>query len=180
MNKLETLTSMRPTQDEYFAYYDTYISKVPAGNIIQQLEAQLAEVRSSLGSLSNDEAEKIHPPYTWTIKQVTGHLIDAERIFADRLHRFAMGEQQAQPGMDQDIYVSSADYRSVSLHALIEELLHCRQANILLLKRLTPEAWSRQGIASGYAVTVRALAWMLAGHIIHHLRIVKQRLANCH
>lgn len=175
---MNNLASTRPTQDEYFAYYDTYISKVPDGNIIARLEEQLTEVRSLLGRLSDEETDKIHPPYTWTIKQVTGHLIDAERIFADRLHRFAMGERQEQPGMDQDVYIASADYHSVSLHALMDELLHCRQANILLLKRLTPEAWSRQGIASGYSVTVRALAWMLAGHIIHHLRIVQKRLGK--
>ena len=175
---MKNLASTRPTHDEYFEYYDTYVSKVPDGNIIQLLEEQLTEVRSLLDALSEEEAETIHPPYTWTIKQVTGHLIDTERIFADRLHRFAMGEQQEQPGMDQDIYIASADYRAVSLRALVDELLHCRQANILLLKRLTPEAWSRRGIASGYAVTVRALAWMLAGHIIHHLRIVQKRLGK--
>ena len=175
---MNNLANTRPTQDEYFSYYDTYVSKVPDGNIIQRLEDQLSEVRSLLDAVPEEEAEKIHPPYTWTIKQVTGHLIDTERIFADRLHRFAMGEQQEQPGMDQDIYIASADYHSVALPALMEELLHCRQANLLLLKRLTPEAWSRHGIASGHPVTVRALAWMLAGHIIHHLRIVQKRLGK--
>ncbi len=88
-----------------------------------------------------------------------------------------MGETQAQPGMDQDVYVASADYSIVPLKALIDELVHCRLANLLLVQRLTQEAWNRRGVASGYSVTVRALAWMLVGHVIHHSRIVKSRLA---
>lgn len=170
--------SVRPKDDEYDHYYNTYVSKVPDGNIVQRLREQLTEIEKLLGPIAEEITMQIHAPYTWTIKQVTGHLIDAERIFADRLHRFAMGDTQAQPGMDQDVYVASADYNSVSLRGLIDELLYCRQANLLLIQRLTPAAWERRGVASGCEVTVRALAWMLAGHIIHHGRIVEQRLKH--
>ncbi len=173
-----TSATVRPGRDEYFAYYDTYVSKVPDGDIIQQLKAQLQELEAVLGSLPDEVGDRVHAPYTWSIKQVVGHLIDAERIFADRLHKFAMGDQQEQPGMDQDVYIASADYTQVRLRALLDELLYSRQANVLLIERLTNEAWDRRGIASGHPVTVRALAWMLAGHIIHHLRIVKQRLGS--
>ncbi|MCC6507542.1 MAG: DinB family protein [Pirellulaceae bacterium] len=166
----------RPKADEYFEYYDTYISKVPDGNIVEQLRDQVAEIEALFRPISEEVAQQIHPPYTWTIKQVMGHLIDTERIFADRLHKFAMGETQAQPGMDQDVYVASADYGSVTLSALVDELVHCRRANSLLVQRLTEEAWNRRGTASGHAVTVRALAWMLVGHVIHHAQIVTIRL----
>lgn len=172
------LASIRPSTDEYFEYYDTYISKVPDGNILEQLQRQVTELQTLLGTLSEQTAEQVHAPYTWTIKQVTGHLIDAERIFADRLHKFAMGDTQAQPGMDQDVYINAAEYSTVTLSALLEELLHCRQANVLLAQRLTPAAWARRGIASGHEVTVRALAWMLVGHVIHHARIIERRLTG--
>lgn len=170
------LASARPGRDEYFEYYDTYVSKVPDGNIVQQLRCQVDELQAFFDRVSEEVAQQIHPPYTWTIKQVVGHLIDAERIFADRMHKFAMGDQQAQPGMDQDVYVAAVDYTNVSLSALVAELLHCRRANVLLVERLTAEAWKRRGFASGYEVSVRALAWMLVGHIIHHMQIVAKRI----
>ncbi len=91
-----TSATVRPGRDEYFAYYDTYVSKVPDGDIIQQLKAQLQELEAVLGSLPDEVGDRVHAPYTWSIKQVVGHLIDAERIFADRLHKFAMGDQQEQ------------------------------------------------------------------------------------
>ena len=167
-----------PTTDEYFSYYGTYVNQVPAGDIRTLMETQVHEVREFFGQLSEAEASVLHAPYTWTIKQVVGHLIDTERIFAERLHHFAMRDPQPLPGMEQNDYVNAADYISPTLTALVEELLHLRQANSLLLRRLTPEAWQNRGTASGHSVTVRALAYMLVGHIYHHLHIVRQRVAR--
>lgn len=176
MNTLAELASQRPSKDEYAEFYETYVSKVPSGNVIETLAKQLAELRGFYAGLSEEQGDRVHAPYTWSIKQVTGHLIDAERIFADRLHRFAMGETQSQPGMDQDAYIAGADYDRVRLADLADELLHCRLANLLLVQRIRPSAWDLRGVASGNSVTVRALAWILAGHIEHHFRILRQRL----
>lgn len=165
-----------PQPDEYFEYYSKYIDRVPAGDIRELMEQQIDELRGLLGGVPEADASMPHPPYTWTLKQVLGHLIDAERIFAERLHHFAMGDLQPLPGMNQEDYVARADYASPSLGALLEELLLLRRANALLLRRLQPADWSQRGVASGHAVTVRALAWMLVGHIEHHLVIVRQRL----
>lgn len=176
MASLIELASVRPGKDEYFEYYETYISKVPDGNVLDRLVQQIDELQRFFSRLSEEQGNVVHSPYKWSVKQVAGHLIDGERIFADRLHRFALGETQEQPGMDQDVYMAGADYDRVSLAAVIEELVHCRQANVLLIKRIRPEAWSHVGVASGHAVSVRALAWMLAGHVTHHFRILEQRL----
>jgi DinB superfamily len=170
--------SPRPTTDEYFEYYATYINQVPDGDILQLAERQVSEMREFLGGISEAESMVVHPPYTWTIKQVVGHMIDAERIFADRLHRISSGDPQPQPGMDQDPYVANHDYEEPTLQVLLEELLLCRQANLLLIRRLKPTAWDVRGVASGYTFTVRALVWILVGHITHHLKIVRKRIGT--
>lgn len=164
----------RPATDEYFEYYGTYIGKVPDGDVVALAHAQLDELRAAFGGLTEAEAAKPYAPGKWTWKQLVGHLIDAERIFADRLHRFSSGDPQPQPGMDQDLYVAGHDYVTPTLAALLDELLHCRQANLLLVRRLPAATWDRRGQASGRPFTVRALVWILAGHIQHHLVLLRQ------
>lgn len=168
----------RPDRDEYFEYYDKYIQQVPPGEFFAVLSAQTSELETFLRTVTESEATVLHAPYTWTLKQVVGHLIDVERIFSDRLLRIASGDEQPQPGMDQDLYVRNSDYEAPTWSALVDELLHCRRANVLLLNRLTPTAWDRHGTASGYPVTVRALAWMLIGHVEHHAAIMRKRLSK--
>ena len=168
--------SQRPAVDEYFEYYDKYIRLVPDGDVIQTASKQLNDASLTLREITEQDSTILHAPYTWTIKQVLGHVIDAERIFADRLHRISAGDPQPQLGMDQDIFVSGNDYVTPLLSSLVEEWQHCRQANLLLMKRIRPDAWTIRGSASGYPVTVRALAWMIVGHVSHHMNIVCQRL----
>ncbi len=172
----QTEAMRRPHPDEYFEYYHNYISQVPAGDLLVLLERQIHDLRSVFDSVSEQQALMVHPPYTWSLKQVVGHLIDGERIFAFRLHHFASGDVQPLPGMDQDPYVANQDYVGPSLKALVDELIFCRQANVLLMRRLKPESWDRRGIASDHPITVRALAYILVGHINHHMKIVRKRL----
>lgn len=165
-----------PASDEAAEYYFTYIRLVPAGDLLELAARQVSDVQDLLRGVTESESLRLHAPYTWTLRQVVGHLIDAERIFADRLHKFACGDLQPLPGMDQDLYVKNCDYQRPTLPALVEEWALCRRANVLLLTRLTDEAWDRRGVASGHSVTVRALAFMLVGHVTYHLRIIRQRL----
>lgn len=165
-----------PQRDEYFEYYAKYVDRVPEGDIRVLLDEQVRTLRELFDGVSETTASIVHPPSTWTLKQVVGHLIDAERIFAERLHHFAMGDLQPLPGMNQEEYVAHADYETPSLATLVDELVLLRQANALLLRRLKPTDLAARGEASGHPVTVRALAWMLVGHIEHHLTIVRRRL----
>lgn len=166
-----------PKDDEYFEYYGTYIRLVPEGNVIEHATAQVKELGDFFGRVPESEAMLLHPPYTWTSKQVCGHMIDTERVFADRLHRFACGQFQPLEGMDQDAYVSFQDFESPSLQSLAEELMLCRQSNVLMLRRLKQSAWDQRGMASGHEITVRALAYALVGHVSHHLNILKRRFS---
>jgi DinB superfamily len=168
----------RPNADEYFEYYANYINQVLDGDFFQMFENQVGELKTFFATVTEKEASVLHAPYTWTIKQVVGHLIDAERIFANRLHRFACGDLQPLAGMEQDPYVENSDYEKPTLKSLLDELLLLRQANILLLRRVKPSAWDNRGVASNHPITVRALAYILIGHINHHMRIFRKRLAK--
>lgn len=171
-------TIARPEPGEYRDYYATYVDLVPDGDLVSLLAGQITELHEVLDPLTEAQAMTVHAPFTWHIKQVVGHLIDVERIFGNRLHRFSANDLQAVPGMDHHIYVANQDSGSVTLASLVRELECCRDANLLLLSRIRPSAWDLQAEADGHPVSVRAIAWILAGHVIHHLQIIRQRLAG--
>ena len=166
-----------PDRSEYAEYYGTYIDRVPDGNITEYLDSQIAEFRKVLDSIDESTASVLHEPYTWTIKQVVGHLIDAERVFGYRALRFASGDTRPIIGMEQNPWVDNSDYNTPTLAQLTEELEHSRRANLCFFRRIKPEAWDRKAAADGNDMTVRALAYCLVGHIIHHLEIIKSRVA---
>lgn len=168
----------RPNSDEYAPYFETYLSHVPEQDVISSLEKQLDELQSVLGSISDEEASKLHGPYTWTIKQVLGHLIDNECIFAYRARCFASEENPSLPGYEQDDYVANSDYTQVSVADLLKEFTHLRQAFLCFCKRLPEEKWTMMGKADGKAMSVRAVAFLQVGHVRHHFAIVKRRLAG--
>lgn len=175
------MTSFVPTSpkpDEAFEFYSTYLRLVPNGNLFEMATDQIADLVRLSQSLSEESASVVHSPYQWTIKQVIGHMIDTERIFAGRLHRFACGDFQPLPGMDQEPYVANCDYSTPSIGDLIAELCDLRRANVRLMKRLKPDQWDHRGVASGHPVTVRALGYMMVGHIIYHMQIIDKRLGS--
>lgn len=167
----------RPTPDEYNEYYSGYVNCVPEGELFEMLESQIEYFQSALGEISDEEASKVHEPYSWTIKQVVGHLIDAEKLFGWRAHRFGCGDETPLPGMDQNPYIDAIDYSKTAVSQLADELEHTRRSNLGLLRRLSIDAWDRVGTADGNPITVRALAYILVGHINHHMRIVEKRVA---
>lgn len=165
----------RPHPDEYLPYYGRYISLVPVGDIREILAEQLEQTLALLRPLSPTQAGHRYAEGKWSLKQVLGHMIDVERIFAFRALAIARGEQQPIPGFDQDDYMAHAKYDARTLTDLLEELAHLRQANLLMFKGFTPEAWLRLGTASGNRVSVRALAYIIAGHELHHRAIIQAR-----
>lgn len=172
------MSTERPAPSEFGAAYAGYIAKAPEGEIVTSLERQLDEVVGVLGVVPEARAHVVDPPYGWTLAQVVGHLVDAERVFSYRALRFGRGDATPLPGFAEDDYVAAARSDRVELAGLVDEFAQLRRSNVRLFRHLPPEAWSRGGVASGTYVTVRALAWVLAGHVAHHLAIVRERLSD--
>ena len=166
-----------PHANEHAEYYQTYISLADEKNFSQQFCSQPQRLRDALGGLPNDECLKLHDPYTWNLKQVVGHMIDCERVFGTRMLRIAVGDEQPQPGIDQNAYVDNLQYESTPMSDLLDEFEHLRKANCILLKRIPNEAMKRMGTASDSPVSARANLYILAGHFEYHMRIIEKRLA---
>ncbi|MEM9409818.1 MAG: DinB family protein, partial [Planctomycetota bacterium] len=164
------------SRNEYQPYFQTYIDLVDETNIREQLQEQAEKFKEVLSGVSEEVASCLHPPYSWTIKQVVGHLIDGEKIFGVRAHRIACAEGLPLPGFDQNIFVANTDYEPVALSALVQEFIYNRASNQLMLDRWTSGMWTQTGICDGKPISVRAVACLLVGHVNHHLRIIEKRL----
>lgn len=163
----------RPQTHEYPAWGETYI-KLVDGDVIEILERQVTEFTDFINSLV-EKADYAYAPGKWTIKEIVGHIIDAERVFAYRMTCFARGEQQPLPGFEENDYVANAHFSDRSLLSLSHEFALLRKANLYLFKSLTEEELNRKGTASGKEITVRAILFVTAGHIMHHTSIIKAR-----
>ena len=169
---------IRPTPEEYAPYFETYISKVPDGDILDTLEEQTSETLDMLEAIPEDRQLFSYAPGKWTIKQVVGHIIDCERVFSYRLLRIARNDQTPLPGFEQDDFVAAADSNSRDWEDLLEEYESVRMSTLSLVRQIQPEWWSRMGNASGNKLTVRAAAFIIAGHELHHLKILHE-LYHC-
>jgi uncharacterized damage-inducible protein DinB len=165
----------RPGTDEYAPYYGTYIGKVPDGDLRSMLSAQLAETLALIRSIPEARGGHRYAPDKWSIKGVLGHLADSERIFSYRALRIARGDATPLPGFEQDDYVPAGGFDDRTLRDLAEELAAVRQATSHLFAHLDPAALERRGTASGKPISVRALAYIIAGHELHHVGILKTR-----
>ncbi|MEW6083921.1 MAG: DinB family protein [Chloroflexota bacterium] len=171
MNKLTA-----PTSDEYAEFYAGYIQRAAArGDVLVALSKQIDEIQAALGSLSDEQALFRDKPTEWSIKGVMGHLNDVERVFSYRLLRVSRNDPTPLPGFEQDDYVSEAGFDSSPLRDLIQEFEHLRRANILAIQNMKEESTLRVGVASGKPVSARALIYMLAGHVDHHLESLNEK-----
>jgi hypothetical protein len=165
----------RPEPSEYDAYYERYVSLVGETDIVGAMRAQLDEIEKVFGALTKEKSLHTYAPGKWTIKQIIGHLTDGERIFAYRALRISRADSTPIEGFEQDGYIENARFNEMKLKDLVEELTLSRKANLILFENLTEEAWSRTGTASGVPVSVRALAYIMVGHIRHHLKILREK-----
>ena len=165
----------RPGTDEYAPYYGTYIGKVPDGDLRAMLSSQLRETLALIRSIPESRGGHRYAPDKWSIKEVLGHLVDSERIFSYRALRIGRGDSTPLPGFEQDDYVPSGRFGERTLHDLADELGAVRQATIHLFAHLDEAALERRGTASGKSISVRALAYIIAGHELHHVGILKTR-----
>lgn len=165
----------RPATDEYASYYEKYITLVPDGSVLSTLQSQFDSTDSLLRSVSEEKGNFAYAPGKWTVKEVVGHLTDTERIFAYRLLRISRGDLTPIEGFEQDDYVRGGPFRRAKLSSLVDDFAAVRRATVTLLGNLETEAWSRRGIANKNEVSVRAIAYIIAGHELHHMAILRER-----
>jgi DinB superfamily len=166
-----------PTTAEYAPSYGPYVARVPEDDILLAMRSEMARTLALLSGVADRDAGVCHPPYTWTIKQVIGHLTDCERIFGYRALRFARGDSTPLPGFDENHYAQLADSDQRPLAALTAEFHAVRNSHVCMLENLPPHAWTKSGTANGSVVSVRAIAYIIVGHERHHMTILRRRLA---
>ncbi len=165
---------MNPPQiQEYPEWYQKYVSLVE-GDVIQILEKQVTDFPSFVNSLV-EKADYAYAPGKWTIKELIGHMVDTERILSFRLLCFARGEKAAIPGFEEDEYVANAHFHDRSLASLADEFSLVRKANMYLISSLNDDELNQIGNANGKDMSARALVFILAGHVIHHTKVIKDR-----
>lgn len=161
---------MNPLQPKKYADYTQLVT----GDAITVLEQQVTEFPDFLATLAS-KADYTYAPGKWTIKEIAGHIIDTERILVYRLTAFARGEQSPLPGFDEDQYVANSRFHERSLVSFADEFILLRKANLFLFRSLSIEELSRTGVASGKEITVQRLLLTIAGHLVHHVGIIKER-----
>jgi hypothetical protein len=165
----------RPDPGEYNPYYQKYISLVPGENIVATLSGQIEDTLVLLRGISESNGELRYAPDKWSIKEVIGHLIDAERIFTYRALRMARNDRTPLPGFEENDYVINGDFGGSRLADLADEFHTVRKSSVYFFKHLSEEAWTRRGVANNDEISVRAIAYVVAGHELHHLGIIRTR-----
>lgn len=168
-------TIARPDTSEYAPFYEGYVSQVPEGDVLELLERQLGDTIHLLGQVSEARADHRYAEGKWSIKEVAGHLVDTERVFAYRLLTFARGDAGPLPGFDENTFVANGAFATRTLRDLVGEFVHVRRATLHMLRGLDDAAWAREGVANGNRITVRALPFVMAGHERHHVRLLRER-----
>ena len=165
----------RPAPTEAAHYYFTYIDCIPSDDILAALESQLDPTIRLAATISAEQSLHRYAPGKWSIRELLNHVSDTERVFLYRALWFARGFETPLPSFDQEVAVPFAAADQFSWASHVEEFRAVRMATLAFFRNLSAEAWTRTGIASGNPVTVRALAYIIAGHLAHHTAILRQR-----
>jgi hypothetical protein len=166
--------NLRPASHEYVSYYDNYVKMVPEGDLLQLLSQQIKETADLLRHVTDAQGEFRYAAGKWSLKEVIGHMSDTERVMSYRLLRIARGDQTPLSGFDENFFVKGASFGLRSVQDLVEELVAVRQATLHLLHGLTEEGWTRSGISNENQITARALAYIIAGHELHHRKVMEE------
>lgn len=169
------ITLERPKPGEYDPYYDRYISLIPGNDLLGTLEKQLPKTVALLSGRSEEDGSLRYAPDKWTVKEVVGHLIDTERIMAYRALRIARNDRTPLAGFEQDNYVRDGPFADLRLPDLVEEFKSVRSATLAFFRHLRAGDWTRRGTANQKEISVRALAFIIAGHELHHRHILEER-----
>lgn len=171
---MTTFPERRPESTEFAPSHATYVALVPEGDVLKHLDAQVDECRELFGQLAGCPDYR-YGPGKWSVKEVLGHILDAERVFAYRALCAARGEHKALPGFDENEYAASSDLSGVSLEDLLDQFASLRRSNVLFLRSLPESAWGRHAVANGVPITPRGMAYVIAGHARHHCEILRAR-----
>ena len=167
----------RPIPNEYPSFYASYIERVPETDIVAALRSQIEVIRSVAAGISSEQEQFAYAPGKWSIRQVAGHLGDGERVFSYRALRFSRMDQTPLPGFDENKFVDHSRFNDTPLVDLVEELAAMRAANVKMFASLDEHRWSATGVANGNLISVRALAYIMVGHVRHHLVVLRDRYA---
>jgi hypothetical protein len=165
----------RPGPSEYNTYYQPYVDEVPAGELLATLAAQRDSSAALLATIPEAKAGFRYAPGKWSIKEVIGHVADAERVFTYRALRVARADATPLPGFDENAWMAPAAFDRRTLADLAADLRAVRESTLTLFHGFDADAWPRLGTASNHPISTRALAWIVAGHEVHHLRILSER-----
>ncbi len=172
---VEEVRTIRPSPDEYAPYYQGYIDAVADGDVVQTLNAQIGGVLGQLHAIPESRGGFRYAPGKWSVREVIGHLSDTERIFTYRALRFARGDQTPLAAFDEDAFIRNSRIDERTVASLADELEAVRRSTIAFFSSLFAEEWTRSGTSSGKHQTVRSYAWIAAGHVAHHARILQER-----
>jgi hypothetical protein len=165
----------RPQPDEYNSFYERYISLVPSGDVVATLTAQWTKTAGLLAGVPEEKGSHRYEPGKWSVKEMIGHMIDTERIMSYRAMRIARGDATPLAGFEQDDYVRNANFDGEKLAGLVDEFAAVRRSTTLLFKHMHTDACTRRGVANNNPISVRALAWIIAGHELHHRAVLEQK-----
>ncbi len=168
----------RPVETEYAPYYQNYVDQVSENDVMAVLRSEIDDLDLLLNRVPAERETYAYAEGKWTIREIVGHLIDGERVFGYRALCIARGERQNLPGFEQDDYLQASPYNHIELEDLLSEMRLVRLSNIAMFRRLDEESWSRVGTANNNQVTVRALAFIMAGHVRHHMNVLRERYLN--
>ena len=169
------LTIQRPVPGEYAPFHAGYVAMVPDGDVLAMLKTQHSETVRLLSRLGEPKSRHRYAPGKWSIREVIGHLIDAERVFTYRALTFARGDKTPLPGFDENMWAAASNADSRTLKSLLDELKALRAATLALFRGFNAEQLARIGIASGHPVSVRGLLYVTTGHERHHIKILRER-----
>ena len=166
---------MRPNDDEYATPFGKYVGLVPESDVVAVLADQLLEFRRLIPAVTPENETYAYAPGKWTIREVAGHVGDGERVFGFRAFSFSRADPNPLPGFEENDYVAQARFNDLPLADLIAEFAALREANLSMLRGLRDSQWAHVGIANAHPITVRALAFVMAGHVRHHLGLLHDR-----
>ncbi len=165
----------RPTAGDCSAYFLSYTDRVEGDDVLGVLEQGTARARRALGSLDEERASFRYAPGKWSVKELVGHIADAERVFTHRAHWFARAHPDPLSGFEENAFNAASSFDARSLSSILDELDTVRAATLSLFRNLTDEELERSGVAEGNRFVVRSVPWLLAGHEQHHLGVLRDR-----